>query len=157
MADIYVLCPHAVMRCGVIVAGQGNALLLALTDQVRKGRLVFPSSVARECLNIDQGADSTTWIKAVGGYVTLTGIGYQHQEWVLDHCEEVLDENVVEWQANVDVLAMCKHLLDDDRDFCVVTNDRASTPLRMCLAEACSKLGFPEISFENYLRAESLP
>jgi hypothetical protein len=155
--DIYVICPHSVIRSGELAVGKGNALHHALTDEVEAGRLVFPSTVVNDCRNFDDGSPSTLWVKAVSGSVAVKAVPYDHTEWVMDECPEAEDELVDDWQPNIDILAVAHYLVEIGRDPCVVTDDVAPSPTRLCLADACAKLNFQTMTFAAYRSALGLP
>lgn len=132
-----------------------NTVLIAVTDAVVRGEVVFPPEVAKEARRLADPPDEP-WVHALASACRATSVPYTFVLQALAGCEDLadLEAEYSSFEPSASYVAgMALHLRTSG--IVVVTEELDPLPDRAGLGEACSKLSLPMCTLPDFV--DTLP
>jgi rRNA maturation endonuclease Nob1 len=137
-------------KSALSVADQWQTFKL-LEDMVRAGTVAMPRLVIREISEIAHPDLPGAWAPGVRDIQQHPlDPEWEHVRRVMADAGDVVDPNKTKEDADPYVLALALQLLEQERDVCVVTEDRVDRN-RIAVTTACDRFGIPHCSVRDFL------
>lgn len=137
-------------KSALSVADQWQTFKL-LEDMVRAGTVAMPRLVIREISEIAHPDLPGAWAPGVrDSQQHPLDPEWEHVRRVMAEVGDVVDPNKTKEDADPYVLALALQLVQQERDVCVVTEDRVDRN-RIAVTTACDRLGIPHCSVRDFL------
>jgi hypothetical protein len=131
--------------------GQRNTFFSKITTLAISGELICPASVIAECFKYAKEASGTTWARSVKGHFKDASEQWQHFGDAMDLCPGLSDENGLDEQTSVDVVALGLYRSEKSQQVVIVTDDWVDGPTTICLGHSAPKAKLEVISAQDFV------